>query len=82
VLSAARAARERGVEVTLLDDSAAAGGAAAVAELLARELATIDSGSVTARLQPAGRSELATIVISPLGGNARMLTVDRDGRVR
>lgn len=82
VLSAARAARERGVEVTLLDDSAAAGSATAVAELLARELATIDSGSVTARLQPAGRSELATIVISPLDGDARMLIVDPDGRVR
>lgn len=82
VLSAARAARERGVEVTLLDDSAAAGSAAAVAELLARELATLDSGSVTARLQPTGRAESATIVISPLDGDARILIVDRDGRVR
>ncbi|RZU66297.1 hypothetical protein EV379_2651 [Microterricola gilva] len=82
VLAAARAARERGVEVTLLDDSAAAGTAGAVAELLARELRTLDSGTLTARLQPAGRTELATIVISPLAGDARMLIVDRDGRVR
>lgn len=82
VLSAARAARERGVEVTLLDDSAATGSAAAVAELLARELRTLNSGAITARLQPAGRPELATIVISPLAGDARMLIVDRDGRVR
>lgn len=81
VLSAARAARERGVEVTLLDDSAAAGSAAAVADLLAKELRTLDSGSVTARLQPAGRTDAATIVISPLTGDARMLIVDRDGRV-
>jgi hypothetical protein len=81
VLAAARAARERGVEVTLLDDSAA-GAATAVTDLLARELRTLDSGTLTARLQPAGRSELATIVISPLVGNARMVIVDRDGRVR
>lgn len=81
VLAAARSARERGVEVTLLDDSAA-GAATAVADLLATELRTLDSGTITARLLPVGRSELATIVISPLVGDARMLTVDSDGRVR
>lgn len=81
VLAAARAARERGVEVTLLDDSELSWGPASVGDLLAHELRALQSGSLTARLQPQGRDEVASIVIAPLDGPARMLVVDLAGRV-
>lgn len=81
VLAAARAARERGVEVTLLDDSDLPWGPVAVANLLAAELQSINAGTVTARLQPHGRDELASIVVAPIDGPARMLLIDLSGRV-
>lgn len=82
VLEAARAARERGVEVTLLDDSDMSWGPASVGDLLANELRSLESGSLTARLQPQGRDEVASIVIAPRDGPARMLVIDLAGHVR
>lgn len=81
VLSAARAARARGVEVTLLDDSGAGTDPASVVELVTRELSGLHGGSFTVRLQPPGRRELASIVIAPAEGAARIVVVERDGRV-
>ncbi|AMB59398.1 hypothetical protein [Microterricola viridarii] len=82
VLAAARKARERGVEVTLLDDSGMNGDPSAVAALIENELHGLQVGALTARLQPPGRPELASIMIAPLDGAARILIVGRDGRVR
>lgn len=82
VLEAARAARERGVEVTLLDDSDVSWGPASVGDLLANELRALESGSLTARLQPQGRDEVASIVIAPRDAPARLLVIDLAGQVR
>ncbi|PPL19423.1 hypothetical protein GY24_06115 [Microterricola pindariensis] len=82
VLAAVNEARARGVDVTLLDDSDGTGDPAPVAALITRELGELRSGSLTARLQPPGRSELASIVIAPAEGAARILVVEHDGRVR
>lgn len=67
VVAAARAARQRGVDVVLLDDSA---GAAPQGDSLAlvsqRVVAALDAGSrgtVTARLLPPQRGVVATIVV-------------------
>ncbi|MFC6354654.1 hypothetical protein [Luethyella okanaganae] len=82
VLASARTARERGVEVTLLDDSGTAWGPVAVADLIVRELRELSSGRLTARLLPAGRDDLAVIVTELAAGESRMLTVNLAGRVR
>jgi hypothetical protein len=83
VITAARDARIRGADVTLLDDS---GGRPpnrldAVAAIVAAELDALPVGRVTAyltaRLLPAGRDSIATIVID--AGGTRMLTVTPDG---
>jgi hypothetical protein len=79
--SAARNARSRGVEVILLDDSGdqPPPGIDALTVLLARELDAVPSGRFTARLLPAGRADLATIVIESDGH--RMLSLLRNGTV-
>ena len=79
--SAARNARSRGVEVILLDDGGdqPPPGIDALAVLLARELDAVATGRFTARLLPAGRADLATIVIESDGH--RMLSVLRNGTV-
>jgi len=67
VVTAAREARRRGVEVVLLDDSDPAATAPAdldrVGSALASALDAAKDGRVTARLLPSGRDVLATIVV-------------------
>ncbi|MEB0002157.1 hypothetical protein QN357_04280, partial [Cryobacterium sp. RTC2.1] len=82
VITAARAARLRGVDVTLLDDS---GGRppealAAVAGLVAGQLDLLDAGRLTARLLPPGRDDVASLVVESTG--TRMLTVSPVGKLR
>ncbi|TFB87102.1 hypothetical protein E3O44_08115 [Cryobacterium algoricola] len=82
VITAARAARLRGVDVTLLDDS---GGRppetlGAVAGIIAGQLDLLDSGRLTARLLPPGRDDVASLVIDSTGN--RMLTVSPLGVLR
>jgi len=66
VVTAAREARRRGVEVVLLDDGGPAArdpdALAAVAAALSTALDAATDGRVTARLLPPGRDALATIV--------------------
>jgi hypothetical protein len=82
VITAARAARARGVEVALLDDRGDATDAevAAVAAIVASELDSTTSGRFTARVLPQGREELATIVVD--SQSHRMLVVSPEGQVR
>ncbi|HYI33701.1 MAG TPA: hypothetical protein VEX88_09590 [Glaciibacter sp.] len=82
VITAARAARARGVEVALLDDRSEATDSevAAVAAIVAGELDSTASGRFTARLLPEGRDDLATIVVD--SETNRMLVVSPDGEVR
>lgn len=79
VIKAARAARSRGVEVTLLDDSADQPPADidSLAATVADELAGVDAGRVTARVLPPGREALATIVVD--SHERRIVTVTADG---
>jgi hypothetical protein len=66
VSDAARDARRRGVGVILLDDSGAAvpqTDLARVHDALVRALESAMDGTVTARLMPAGREQIATIVV-------------------
>ncbi|MDY7529135.1 MULTISPECIES: hypothetical protein [unclassified Cryobacterium] len=82
VITAARAARLRGVDVTLLDDS---GGRppevlAAVAGIVAGQLDLLDAGRLTARLLPPGRDDVASLVVESTG--TRMLTVSPVGKLR
>jgi hypothetical protein len=86
VVSEARAARARGVEVTLLDDSgcvdlsevvgAEAHGRLAIA--VAQELRKSGAGRFTARVLPTDRGILATIT-RDTGGPNEILEVGRDG---
>jgi hypothetical protein len=82
VVSAARAARERGVEVTLLDDSGDQPPAdlPMVAQVLATQLDAVTSGRLTARLLPADRPVLATVVIEST--ESRMLALTPAGTLR
>lgn len=90
VIGAARAARARGVEVMLLDDSgdlpldpvtdASRAEPPAIARAIAEQLLSVESGRFTARLLPRDRTERATIVIGP--ADQRMLVVAADGAVR
>ncbi|TFC82985.1 hypothetical protein E3T23_03395 [Cryobacterium cheniae] len=79
VISAARAARSRGVDVTLLDDSADRPPLqlAAAAAIVAAQLDTLTYGRLTARVLPADRPTIASIVVE--AGESRMLTVTPDG---
>ncbi|WP_174843128.1 hypothetical protein [Cryobacterium sp. TMT1-62] len=79
VITAARAARIRGVDVTLLDDSAdrPPQQLAAAAAIVAAQLDSLTHGHLIARLLPADRSTIASIVVD--AGEPRMLTVAPDG---
>lgn len=79
VIRAARSARARGVEVTLLDDSRDQPPAqmAVVAHAVAEELDVVRSGRFTARVLPADRPVIATIVVEST--EHRMLVVTPDG---
>ncbi|AEF41300.1 hypothetical protein [Hoyosella subflava] len=84
VIELARAARQRGVTVTLLDD----GGAEAQPEhyiqtvraQLCAALERARSGSITARVHPPGREVLATVLVQDTEGE-RLIEVDPQGRV-
>lgn len=82
VIGAAKAARARGVAVTLLDDSAdrAPADIAPVASAVAAALNSTASGRVTARLLPADRDALATIVVD--SDRHHLVTVAPDGSLR
>ncbi|TFC94721.1 hypothetical protein E3T28_14610 [Cryobacterium sinapicolor] len=79
VISAARAARLRGVDVTLLDDSAdrPPRQLAAAAAIVATQLEALTHGHLIARLLPADRPTIASIVVD--AGEPRMLAVTPDG---
>jgi hypothetical protein len=74
-----RAARHRGVVVTLLDDRGSdivTKDLARVEETLIAELQRTQSGTLTARLSPADRDEIATIVIGVDGRFRRIVITD------
>ncbi|TFC05759.1 sensor histidine kinase [Cryobacterium mannosilyticum] len=82
LVTATRAARLRGVEVTLLDDSGdhPPVEAARVAAAVADQLDSLYSGRLTARVLPAARATIASIVIE--SEDNRMLVVTPDGLLR
>jgi signal transduction histidine kinase len=82
IIGATWAARSRGVEVTLLDDSGDRPPASVelTAKIVADELDRLASGRVTVRLLPPGRREFATIVVE--SSQSRLLLVSRDGTVQ
>ncbi|MBG6056889.1 two-component sensor histidine kinase [Cryobacterium sp. MP_M5] len=82
LVTATRAARLRGVEVTLLDDSGdhPPVEAARVAVAVADQLDSLYSGSLTARVLPADRATIASIVIE--SDDNRMLVVTPEGLLR
>jgi two-component sensor histidine kinase len=82
IISSARSARARGVEVTLLDDSGDQPPVDMdlVAHLVADQLDAAASGQVIARVLPADRAVLATILIE--GTEHRMLAVTPAGDLR
>lgn len=71
------AARERGVEVVLLDDGSLDGAPArlrvAARKLVAARIAGTDDGRVTARISPPGRDEVATILRTTSGAAERIV---------
>ncbi|MGY4859431.1 hypothetical protein [Cryobacterium sp. AP23] len=79
VITAVANARQRGVEVTVLDDSADTPPDAlpALARTLADVLDTVDAGRVTIRVLPAGRADVATLVID--AATPRLLSIDPTG---
>ncbi len=82
LVAATRAARLRGVLVTLLDDSGDHPPVrlAEVAAAVADQLNALESGSLTARVLPADRPTIASIVIE--AGDNRLLVVTPDGVLR
>jgi hypothetical protein len=74
-------ARRRGVVVTLLDDRGSdlvANDLARVEEALIAELQRTHEGTLTARLSPADREEIATIVIGTDGRFRRIVITDQN----
>ncbi|TFD83912.1 hypothetical protein E3T61_20395 [Cryobacterium lactosi] len=82
VIDAVQAARQRGVEVTVLDDSADTPPEQldTLARTVADVLDSIEHGRVTVRLLPAGRADVATLVIE--SGTPRILSVGPEGALR
>jgi|GEM_PF-5740078 len=83
VVQAARAARKRGVDVVLLDDSS---GAAVrlpefdqIASKIALELSNAKDGRFVARLQPVKREVLATIIVESSDGDTKPERFTRAG---
>lgn len=83
IAAAATAARERGVEVTLLDDrgQGLATGDAMVrlSEVVVEQLDGLNEGTVTVRLAPKGRQVAVSIVTSDATAHPR-IELDDDGR--
>ena len=87
VIGAARAARARGVQVVLLDDSGDRRPASVTvtAEIVGGELDRLSNGRLTVRVLPPGRPEFATIIVETtenLATVSRLLLIARDGTVR
>jgi len=82
IASASTAARERGVEITLLDDRGqglAAGDAMVrLSEIVVSQLDALSEGSVTVRLAPTGRRVAVSIVRSDTNAHLR-IELDDDG---
>lgn len=82
IAAAASAARDRGVDVTLLDDrgQGLATGEAMVrlSEAVVQRLDALDGGSATVRLAPKGRRVAVSIVTSDKGVDPR-IELDHDG---
>lgn len=79
VITAVSAARQRGVEVTVLDDSGETPPEAlpTLARTVAEVLDSVDTGKITVRVLPPGRPDLATLVIE--SGTPRLLSIDPTG---
>jgi hypothetical protein len=79
VITAVATARQRGVEVTVLDDSGdnPPDALPALAQTVADVLDTVDAGRVTIRVLPAGRPDVATLVID--SATPRLLAVGPTG---
>lgn len=76
VLAVARSARERGVRVVLLDDSHGENQHIGLAtEALVPVLEGLNSGSCTARILPAGRSTVASILVERVDGEGEVIEV-------
>ncbi|MDN4491052.1 hypothetical protein QQX13_09440 [Demequina sp. SYSU T00068] len=84
VVAAATRARERGVEVTLLDDRnvpLTGEESLAVVSAVVSALDSVVSGNVTARLLPVGREELLTLVSQCSDGETQRVVVAADAEV-
>ncbi|MFC4128123.1 hypothetical protein [Nocardia rhizosphaerae] len=88
VVEAARAARDRGVEVVLVDDYGS-NGADIDADLYRRlrglvttELRRAAAGSVVVRVLPPGRATIATLVVTDPDQGVRRVEIDGDGTPR
>jgi len=87
IITAARTARSRGVQVVLLDDSGEGVPPSldSTALIVAGELDRLMHGRLTVRLLPAARSELATIIVDAAAddvSDGRIMLIARDGTVR
>ncbi|GAA5108993.1 hypothetical protein [Nocardia iowensis] len=84
VLGAARAARQRGIEVMLLDDGgldvASSRIRTLIHDVVTRELDNTHRGQVTVRVLPPGRPNLATVLVDQPCGNRRT-EINRAGTV-
>lgn len=82
VITAVNAARRRGVQVTMLDDSGESqpDSPAAFAVTVAEVLDTVAHGRITVRVLPADRPDVATLVVE--SDTHRILVVGADGAVR
>ncbi|MCZ4517064.1 hypothetical protein O4220_00955 [Rhodococcus ruber] len=82
---AARSARARGVEVTMLDDRAPAAlnddARDRIVAAASNRLDGADTGSVTVRLLPPGRPVAATVLLDDLGDSAQRIEYDDTGRI-
>jgi hypothetical protein len=81
VITAVRAARTRGVEVTVLDDSGdnSPEELTTLTRTIADSIDSVHAGRVTVRVLPAGRPVVATLVIE--SGTSRMLVIGPNGTV-
>ena len=87
LIGATWAARSRGVQVVLLDDSGDRQPASVVraAAIVGGELDRLTHGRLTVRVLPPGRPEFATIMVETVVNDAtesRLLLIARDGTVR
>lgn len=79
VITAVRSARLRGVEVTVIDDSADSPPAelGVLAHTVAAEVDAVPTGRITVRVLPADRPIIATVVVD--SGTSRMIVIGPHG---